>query len=755
MSNLGRIIRDILDNESNGARDLGALTETRTVQGSLSSRGKDFNDFYKFRLRARSSASVAVSEFQRNVDLRLLNENGKVVATSQNPDREEDAIGRTLEAGLYFVQVRWGRGSKNSRGNRASQGINRTRYSLTVSPSLSAAPPDPNSPEGQVSAVTPPDLGNTIPSAFNVGDLTGDRLYRATVGGTDTADYYRFNLTRTSIFRARTQNVTDGNVQLELIYDANGNGVVDASELLEKTDSIETPLGAGSYLLGITPQPAGARRTTNYELFFGSEAVTDLNPTNDPGEIPGTAFDLGSLNGSVSLKQFVGTVDLRDTYRFSLNDISGVGVSLSGLAGEGRFSLVYDINDNGLIDAGDPLIWDAEGSNFAASQVKTLLAGGYFVEVARQNPQSNALYNLNLTATRVSGLNPIPDPGAGLGTATDIGNLTSTTTGRPRSEVKLRQVIGSRDSIDVYRFELTDQVNTFKATLNASGLSDDVTMALIYDRDGDNFMDLGERVGDRVIPGDFIGGTFLSPGQEDKAAIEKTLGAGTYFLVVTQKETVENTVYDLNVFAQGLTGTYAAPDPVTSGPEALFGSYLGQATPLQINGTTYSQFVGSTDAKDVYRFTIDGTTSQNMVVKLAGITDKVEVRFARDLNGNGMIDFAVDSAGDVLPEFDTNGNGKLDQDEGEVFQPSLGKYFGTAPDVIYSPLPPYYDAAPFFNLPIDNGWVTSVATDIYAQLDPGTYYIEIERAGFDADLGDGRSRTGYSNAAYTLTLLPA
>lgn len=753
MSNYGSIIRDILDNESNGARSLGLLSETKTVKGSLSSRDKDFNDFYRFSLRSSSNASITLSKLQRNVDLRLLDGTGKLIATSQNSDRRAELISRELGAGTYFVQVRWGRGG--SRGRAGNPGGDRARYALTLSPTLSIGSNSSGGSVGQPTLINPNDGGNDIPSAVNGGDLTNARLYRTTIGGSDTADYYRFNLTRTSVFEARVQNVKEGNVQLELIYDSNGNGQVDMGEQLGNGELIKTPLGAGSYLLGILPSTVTNDRAISYDLQVGAVAVTDLNPANDPGDLPATAHNLGSLNGAINLKQFIGTTDSKDVYRFRLDQVSGLGISFSGAPADTQLRLVYDGNGNGLIDSDDPLVWDLEGSNAKSTQVKTLSAGSYLVQIAQKLPQSNFLYNLDLFSTPVSGLNPINDPGSGLGTAHDIGRLTASSQGRPRSEVNLRQVLGSGDSADVYRFELADQVNTFKATLNASSLSDDVTMALVYDRDGDNFMDLGDQEGDRVIAGDFIGGTFLSPGEQDKASIEKTLGQGTYFLVVTQKETIENTVYDLNVMAQGLTGTYAAPDPVQSGAQPPIGPYLSQATQLRIDGTTYSQFVGSTDAKDVYQFTVDGTAPRNLIIKLAGLSETVEVRFARDRNGNGRIDFAVDSEEKVLPAFDLNGNEELDLDEGEVFQPSKGNVFGAPPDVIYSPLPPYHDETAFFNLPIDNGWVTSVPTDIYARLNPGTYYIEIERAGFSAELGDDRVRTGFSNSPYTLTLLPA
>ena len=127
--------------------------------------------------------------------------------------------------------------------------------------------------------------------------------------------------------------------------------------------------------------------------------MTGIQPTVDPGDTFTTAFDVGTLIGSRSYRQFVGVVDPVDTYRFSLNSDSTVGATISGLTGRVRLSLYLDSNNNGVADASERITFsDGTFSLSPFSINRTLGAGTYFFTVNPTASTGNTAYNLNLGA---------------------------------------------------------------------------------------------------------------------------------------------------------------------------------------------------------------------------------------------------------------------------------------------------------------------------------------------------------------------
>ncbi|MBD2776831.1 C2 family cysteine protease [Iningainema tapete] len=65
----------------------------------------DSNDYYKFSLTGRSSFNLVLNGLTDNVDVRLLNDNGSVIASSTNQRRNAEYVNSTLNAGNYYIQV--------------------------------------------------------------------------------------------------------------------------------------------------------------------------------------------------------------------------------------------------------------------------------------------------------------------------------------------------------------------------------------------------------------------------------------------------------------------------------------------------------------------------------------------------------------------------------------------------------------------------------------------------------------------------
>ncbi|MBF2078822.1 MAG: hypothetical protein IGR76_09960, partial [Synechococcales cyanobacterium T60_A2020_003] len=160
-------------------------------------------------------------------------DSGEVLETASNGFGSET---QTLVPGTYYVRV----------SPRFSSFLS-TRYDLSL-----VATPKPSNLNT--------DPGETLSGAPSVGILnqlpTSTFIARDYVGVQDAGDAFRFDLTET-----RTVNVritSDNWTQAALIFDANGNGLVDPGDTLATAGSISSSgttrsLAPGSYFVLVTP----------------------------------------------------------------------------------------------------------------------------------------------------------------------------------------------------------------------------------------------------------------------------------------------------------------------------------------------------------------------------------------------------------------------------------------------------------------------------------------------------------------------
>jgi hypothetical protein len=117
-----------------------------------------------------------------------------------------------------------------------------------------------------------PDPGNTLPTARDLGVLSGTSSLKEYVGVLDSDDFYRFTLSNTTNLQARITNSSAISSDLILIRDTNNNGLIDNSETLASTStnssgiaSLTRDLPAGSYFIRVKPRFTG-NFSTNYQL---------------------------------------------------------------------------------------------------------------------------------------------------------------------------------------------------------------------------------------------------------------------------------------------------------------------------------------------------------------------------------------------------------------------------------------------------------------------------------------------------------
>jgi hypothetical protein len=237
---------------------------------------------------------------------------------------------------------------------------------------------------------------------------------------------------------------------------------------------------------------------TRDRLLFGGISIATVVP--DPGNTLGTAYDVGTLSGTRTFTDFVGSTDTSDIYRFSLSGTSNFNLSLTGLSNDADVRLIQDINSNGIIDSNDEIVRSSWGGTHDESINRSLTAGTYFVQVYQYIGDTN--YTLNLSTDKPSNL---------LLTETDAGLLSGTRT--------FSGSISSMNTSDIYRFSFSATSNI---NLTLSGLSNDADIRLIQDANNNGIIDSGEEI------------IRSSWGSNYSEGINSSLGAGNYFVQVYQ-----------------------------------------------------------------------------------------------------------------------------------------------------------------------------------------------------------------------------
>jgi Bacterial pre-peptidase C-terminal domain len=362
------------------------------------------------------------------------------------------------------------------------------------------------------------DPGNSMSGAFNLDFLTTNRTYTNFVGISDKTDFYRFNLNVTRNIGISVNGVTEA-IDLELIQDTNGNGIYDDSDIDFYTSgsnnfpaSMSKTLGAGTYFIRV--EPYFSNGNTNYTLNLSTSPALITTP-RDPGESFTNALPI--VLGQ-SFRDFVGISDFDDIYRFSLDRTHNINLSVDGLTESIDLYLAQDTNGNGVYDDSDKDYYDNGSSSSPASMSKTLGAGTYFIRVQPYFSDGNTSYNLRLSGSPSAVTTP-RDPGNTLGTALSIGFGQSFT-----------DFVGIFDLRDYYSFSVG---STRNVTATVNGVTDSVDLYLIQDSNGNGIYD------------DFDVDYYASGSSNSSASITRTLGAGTYYILVEPYFSDGNTNYTL------------------------------------------------------------------------------------------------------------------------------------------------------------------------------------------------------------------
>ncbi len=485
----------------------------------------DRDDFYRFVLPTTSNFQLTLTDLQGDADVLLLDSAGNLINFAIAGGTTSEVISQQLAAGTYFVQIYPFLNSN-------------TNYRLSLSASPASESPRP--PLGD----------NVLAGATDLGELTTPRTLTDFVGSTDTSDFYRFTLSSDRTVGTFLSGLS-ADADVQLIQDLNNNGIVDVGEVLGRSiragtasEAIFTNLTAGTYFVQVYPYSGN----TNYTL--------ELVPSVDgAGSTLATAADLSGLTGTRTVTDVIGAIDPNDFYRFSVDTLSSLDLSLNGRDAAASLQLIQDRNANGLVDTDEVLAATTRRvGDFGPSELSAVLdPSSYFVRVLPSENQ-NTRYDLALT---VNGL--IAD-GAGntLGTARPVGTLSDT-------PITFRDFVGTADPDDYYQFTVAGNstVNLF-----VNGLVADADVRLIRDANNNGIVDAGEVVAISERAG------------SNTEALNVSLTEGTYFLQVYSFLGTNNTFYNLSLSAAAGSAFNSQSGYGLVNAAAAVARAIGESTPF-------------------------------------------------------------------------------------------------------------------------------------------------------------------------------
>jgi Bacterial pre-peptidase C-terminal domain len=240
------------------------------------------------------------------------------------------------------------------------------------------------------------------------------------------------------------------------------------------------------------------QQALEHYVTFGIGEGRNAAPLTDPGNSISQALDIGSLIGTRTFNQFVGTTDPNDFYRFTLTRDSRINLTLSGLTQDLDVEIIQDFDNDGIIDFDEELFNSRRVGTATDSITGELVRGNYFIRVFPGIPGASSNYNLQVSSTPTT-----VKPGEILRQALDLGVLTENRT--------LNDSLPLDESEDYYQFTIP----TFRnVRVSLTGLADDLNVRLIRDFNNNGRVDSGEVVVSSTNTGtqnDEIS-TFLDPG---------------------------------------------------------------------------------------------------------------------------------------------------------------------------------------------------------------------------------------------------
>ncbi len=422
--------------------------------------------------------------------------------------------------------------------------------------------------------------GNTLSTARSIALTTTPQIWNEWVGTGDTQDFYKISIAGRSSLTIGVSGLTN-NADVQLIRDANSNGIVDSGDVLNSSgqagttaESIGTYVDGGTYFIRVY-QKSG---DTSYDLSVAST----LLPADLAGNTLATARSIALNSSSQSWTDYINGGDTQDFYKFTIGARSAVNLAVTGLTNNADLHLIRDTNNNGLIDSGETLSGSGQAGTTNEAILSYLNAGTYFARVYQRSGDTPYTFQASATV--------LPNDYAGNTiAAAKVLNINPTAT-------VSNDWVGNDDTTDFYQFTLTAQSDI---SIKLDGLSQNANLKLI---DAANV----------TLNSSNNAGTIAD-------TIVRQLNAGTYYIQVSRDGNSNQTTYNLTTLAT----------PVDTD------NTIATARTLTI-GSSQTDSLASYDLSDLYRFTLTGnaTDTFNVNLGLTGLTGDGNLDL---LDNNGLV----------------------------------------------------------------------------------------------------------------------
>lgn len=681
---LSPVPEDNAGNELNKARNVGVVgNQTKKFSdwiGDFYGVSEDTHDYYKIELDGRSNLNLTLNGLSANANLYLYDDDGDFLEQSINTENKKEEISRKLLPGTYYALVwqdnggntdynlemsapllkypveqvtGWNRDTALDLGEVGTTAIKKTEYvgnlhgfaddlndfyqfqvedDSTVqidltglngnadlylynsesSSSIAKSETVQKVDEGIVKNLTPGTyfievqsindaettydlqiVGTPLPNnsagwnpdlALDLEDPLGGATVNDWVGDIDAIDYYRFDISeKSTVDLSLTGMSNNANIQL---FNDKQDRLASSSQTGNADDRIAINLNPGSYFLEVERYSGVVGTPYNLQVSATSRAEDLVGNNLD------TAKDIGALT-TFNQTEWVGSFDVSDYYKFSLAEDSTVNLNLTGMNGNGQLYL-YD-------NEGEQITYSVNEGNADEVLNLNLNPGTYYAGVLNSGNYSTAT-NVNYTFS--ASAKGIPDSGGDtLETAGDMGDITAAKA--------FRNWVGNVDPSDYYKFTLTEDSDI---NFSLTGMDGNGELYL-YDTEGE------------VI-------TSSTNDSNTDDAIITNLNPGTYYLGVWRYKarygSDEATSVNYNLTASAT----AIPD--SGGNTLETAGDMGDITAAK----TFSNWVGSADPDDYYKFTIAGDSTVNL--NLTGMNDNGEL-YLYDSEGEQITSSTNDS----------------------------------------------------------------------------------------------------------------
>lgn len=452
------------------ARELGRLSSF-SAEALLT---PETSDWYSFTIGRQSDLSAILGSDQSVTPLIFRDGDGDREidpgetltgwTRTTNGAHKQDQLAAPLKPGTYYVRVSSGPGADSA-----------YLLSLEASPRL-----------GQLEAGLPLTV-DAGPAFLDGGSL----------GGAEVADFWRFSLasqTRVSMSAQWSRDYDNPGFDpfVEWIQDKNGNGTLDAGEVVAETGqgfAVDATLAAGNWYARVTRPAAHATSPLTYQI--GVHTIPDIAApqTYRTATVFDAGHDLNAGGAGIAAASYQGGLPANASryHAFKLDRRTGVRGLLGYMTANANLQLLRDVDGNGKFSDADVVISSSRGGVKAERINAVLDAGTYLFRVVSTGAATD--YQLTITAVQT----PEDEPGATLLTALPV-FLGVNPVGPPFMD----QMSGG-DRRDYYKITL-NFTEFFRASVES--LVGDVDISLVRDANGNGVVDPGEVLSSSSLQGE-------------------------------------------------------------------------------------------------------------------------------------------------------------------------------------------------------------------------------------------------------------